>query len=86
MSKTVKIVIFSVVALFFLGVAWSASANGWGYAGYGTQYSDSRGYYGHRGPSFFYFGSGARYYPTSSARSGSVGGPGAAGRGPSAGK
>jgi len=86
MSKNIKVIIFAVICLLLLGMAWSASARGWGYAGYGTQYSESRGYYGHRGPSFFYFGSGGRYYPTNSTRSGSLGGPGSAGSGPGAGK
>jgi hypothetical protein len=71
--------------LVIFGIAWSLSARGWGYAGYGTRRSDTGSYYGHRGPSFFYFG-GARYYPTSSARRGSLGGPGAGGLGPGAGK
>lgn len=86
MSKNLKIILVSVIAFIFFAVAWSASTRGWGYAGYGTRYSESRGYYGHHGPSFFYFGGGARYYPTHSTRSGSVGGPGAAGAGPGVGK
>ena len=85
MSKQTKIIIFAIIALGFFAIAWSASARGWGYAGYGTRYTESRGYYGHHGPSIFYFG-GARHYPTNSTRSGSVGGPGAAGSGPGVGK
>lgn len=85
MSHYAKLLIFSTILLFLFGAAWVYSSRGWGYAGYGAKRDESGAYHGHHGPSIFYFG-GARYYPTASARGGSVGGPGSAGLGPGAGK
>lgn len=85
MNRTIKILLLSLVLLVVYGVAWSYASRGWGYAGYGTHRRDDGHYYGSRGPSFFYFG-GANYYPTTSVRRDSTGGPGTSGRGPGTGK
>ena len=83
-SKGIWIILLAGLLLY--SVAWSMASKGYGYAGYGARHDDNRGgYYGHRGPSFFYFG-GANYYPNSSVRKGSTGGPGSFGQGPGSGK
>lgn len=64
--------VLGLLYFFILSLSW----RGWGYAGY-------RGY--HYGPSFWYWG-GPTYYPGSSTRSGSVGGPRHIGGGPGHGK
>ena len=73
-SVFLGLIVVLAILYFFL---MSISLRGWGYAGY------SRGY-AYRS-SFWYFG-GAHYYGGPSVRSGSLGGPGYAGGGPSAGK
>lgn len=74
-----------VGALVLFVLVFVFAGRGWGYPGYGAKYDDDRGYHGVHGPGFFYFGA-PRYYPTTSSRSGSLGGPGSAGRGPGVGK
>lgn len=85
MNRSTLIAITAAGGLGLFGLMFFLSSRGWGYPGYGTRYDSQRGYHGIHGPGFFYFGA-PRYYPTTSSRSGSLGGPGSAGFGPRAGK
>lgn len=81
-----KTALLVVVLLLIYAVTWAVSSSGWGYAGHGTYRDDTgRYHYGH-GPSFFYWGGSNYYGPTASSRTGSVGGAGSGGLGPSSGK
>ncbi len=74
-NRGVVIAIILILVVFFIFLL-SVSFRGWGYAGY-------YGY--HYGPSFWYWG-GPHYYPGTSARGGSIGGPRHLGGGPHGGK
>ena len=97
----IKYIILGAALFGIYAITFAASQRGYGYAGYGLERNNDRYVY-RSSPSFWYFGGpryyGSDYYggggiggttmrrTSGSVRSGSVGGPGFFGGGPSRGK